>query len=465
MQVRPYRVGCANAHAYCLHWHFFQLAREKWPRSGLVVYLFAKFAAIWPEETSTLKSILAWIARREGHLVDAGFRCVQVQGSALVGQRSTSQTSETMAEYTRRRREIEPTKHRLRRVWDVVIQGNINSMEHSTKAAISALERNDTDFKHLIRRFPNNLQVIGTYTNFLRTILADEVGAGELRARYIALASNSKLITDQARELAMASFPMLPLAHPLGRRDQVPADVSCNAEFLEVDDPAKDDDELERKIVLRHQIDDLTIPAIVGIQIFRVLLLVVWVVIPAIVAFFLVLSLTERLYKPIEILGSLAQLRTCAHQVAAWTLRYIGERLGVYTVLPLNPQAPPVSLGLSWETGQQFEYVLKDTMIHARRAFGLRIYQADAPLIQQAQELFDGATVPYRNFRSSDPVIHMLTPSAALMDIVLRQDPVFYAGAGPCNLELDDAAESARELRDDRGQNQGGERQDRGVLP
>ena len=51
--------GFRGAHPICVSWQFMKMGVEKWPKEGMIWFIYAKFVAVYPEETRNL----SWIFR------------------------------------------------------------------------------------------------------------------------------------------------------------------------------------------------------------------------------------------------------------------------------------------------------------------------------------------------------------------------------------------------------------------
>jgi hypothetical protein len=70
-------------------------------------------------------------------------------------------------------RDLQTTNHKVRYIWDFILQGNIKELEAVIISAYQAIEHNEAEFLHLIGEFPNSRFVARAYCRFLRDIVAD----------------------------------------------------------------------------------------------------------------------------------------------------------------------------------------------------------------------------------------------------------------------------------------------------
>ena len=163
--------GFAELHPVCLNWSLLKMGIEKWPKNGEVWFVYAKFCAIYPEETQTL----AWIFRSviTNKVKGQAARTVKGQSLAVARQREANLSPDLKQKLNSITKHVTGAKHKLRNVWDMAIQGNISDMEVATKRAIKAIKSSDGSLLHVIRLFPNNRFVTRQYARFCKELLAD----------------------------------------------------------------------------------------------------------------------------------------------------------------------------------------------------------------------------------------------------------------------------------------------------
>jgi hypothetical protein len=132
-------------------------------------------------------------------------------------QCETTQTSGLTAKLQALSKQIQPTKHQLRHVWDIVIQGNITELESAARRAIRSVEQNDADFTDLFRRFPNNRLVAQRYTHFLKSLTNEYQLWNEMREKTQLLQRGVVVNLDETHELGLRTFRALPERAPQAR--------------------------------------------------------------------------------------------------------------------------------------------------------------------------------------------------------------------------------------------------------
>ena len=423
-------IGFTYAHPACLDVSIFIQAVERWPRDPNVWYVYAKFIAIYPEETQTL----AWIYHNIStmKLKGSAIRCIKEQSISISRQREANLSAELKNKLNVILKQIQSTKHKLRHVWDVVIQGNIGEIESATKRALSSIEKTDADFKHLFRQFPNNRFVARSYSRFLLDITADHSTANSMLEKMRLLQRGIAVNVDQTHELGMATFPKLP-DHIKRQRREVPnpsesASSSFNPDGLDMDDFVHVD--MDQLLTLRHRIDELVIPAIRGTQIIRSLVLIILFIIPCIFGIIYVMIFITDLKRPLPFIASMSMLRTYAYQLIAFSLRYIGEELGDFPVdvnAILNVSTPPENIGSSWRSYDQLRYI-SDTTSAALQEFGsFRAFEQylNNDNIMQAQSIIFDGSLPYRYYNSpTNYYENNLSIQSILTDLIIQTNSI-----------------------------------------
>jgi hypothetical protein len=314
------------------------------------------------------------------------------------------------------------TRHKLRHVWDNVIQGNIGQIEASTKRAIAAIAQGNSDITHLISQFPNNAFLMRVYARFLREIMADYAEAQQIREKLHVLMRGGLVNRDHTQEFALLTFRALPGVLRI-KRESVRAGSSENAQTgpadNELDDEVRED--MDHILTLRRRIEGLVIPAAAGVPTIRGVLFVCIFFIPAVAILVWFPIFLADLRQPVEMLSGLAVLRAYTYQIASFAVRLYGEEIDVFTQETDLPTSPPVYFGLSWDTEMQLKAVLGRTVGAVQQASVFRGFQRGSDSVNYAQRLFFGDSIAYKYYTTPDNfTLLALTPQAALMDFVVQ---------------------------------------------
>jgi hypothetical protein len=107
-------------------------------------------------------------------------------------------------------RAFQMTKHKVRYIWDFILQGNIKELEAVITSAYHAIEHNEVEFLHLIGEFPNSRFVARAYCRFLRDIVVDHGAHKQWEQNPAAVQCGQRVVPDQAQTLGLPLFPFFP---------------------------------------------------------------------------------------------------------------------------------------------------------------------------------------------------------------------------------------------------------------
>ena len=194
--------GFSVAHQVCVNWTLLRQATTIWPHRAMSWCLFAKFVAIYPEETQTL----AWIFHSLMNLNIKGrtVKNIMIQALIIARQRETNLSAELKGKLNQLSKHVSSAKHKLLHVWDMVIQGNVGEMERSTKRAFHEIEQTDAEFSHIFRQFPNNRFVTRQYARFCKEVKGDLATYTEMLEKTRFLQRGLNVCTDQAHEVMVS---------------------------------------------------------------------------------------------------------------------------------------------------------------------------------------------------------------------------------------------------------------------
>ncbi|KAK8897352.1 hypothetical protein M9Y10_015294 [Tritrichomonas musculus] len=423
--------GIKYAHPIVLDLTLFILATEKWQKNSYVYLIYAKFISIYPEEAVTLKYIYKFVKLQK--LKGSAARCIKRQTGMILNQREGGLTAELRSKINLIKKQNQLAKHKLGHVWDVVIRGNLNEIEVATKRAINSINDTNAEFKHLLHEFPNNRNVTYFYSTFLNELMADQNMSDEMHRRSRLLLPGISIVEDQTHEYGLKQFPNLPSSIKVQKDQPMMTSTVETAQLFQHDqselslkrDRQKD---LEQIAGIRQNIENLVIPSIRGTKIMRILSSLFMFIIPCIIGLILIEYYIKKLQRPMKFLASLSMLRTYAYQVIAFSLRFVGQCLGVFEEVKEHPEKPPKSFGNTWDTKEQLEYILGITT-NALQDFGsFRMFEENDRLINQAQALIFQNTVPYVYYTSPTNVTTSnISIQAAILDFTIQTKMILTA--------------------------------------
>ena len=416
-----------NSHPIVLNLKLFQLAFDKWQNDQKIWYSFAKFIAMYPEETQTL----SWIFHNVKSLKISGAygRCIKEQTSGIISQREPNLSAELKTKLNTISKELHTTKHKLRNVWDVVIQGNIGEVEISSKRALYAMKETDADFKHLLRQYPNNRFVTRAYSRFLLEIMADHAESLKMIENTHNLQRGITVNKDQTHELGLTVFKNLP-EKLKNQTDSAHTYVVSEATPSLIPENDNADDEIdvdfEQILTLRKRIEDVPIPGILFTKIIRILFILIFYFIPCIFALAYFQTVISTLVSPLQYISELSQLHSFAYQLMAFSIRFIGENASIFETEIADiykAQKEPMNFGETWNTREQLTYLSAAAAAAIQNYGTFRSYDQENENIKQAQNLIFNNTVSYKYYYGPyDYSESLLSLQSIVFDFLIQQN-------------------------------------------
>jgi hypothetical protein len=377
--------GMHHAHPTCIDWSIFKAGVERWPDHHLLWIVFARFAAIYPEEAPLLSHILFSLAAvaKHNHLV----QMVRTQASVLQMQREAQLSVELKRKNCHVLKDVAAAKRKLRNVWDLVIQGNITEMESSISMAHEAVNNLTNGYNHILSSYPNNRFVARGYVRFLQEIHADYAGASEWREKTRLLQRGVAITTDIAHKLGLEQFPELPVRSSEFRPSAPTGDQEGSLSNLQ-DDPGDDDARtLEQLAILRRSIENLRIPAVTSGILVPILLFVFGIFAPVVVIFAIVPTVERGMAESLEFSFGIARMRSFGFALPLWAHHWLGETV-VFGDAPLfevfEARHERISLGPdAYETRGQLEFFLRGSSALLESLGQFRSFYRKSPRLEK----------------------------------------------------------------------------------
>ena len=411
------KIGFENAHPLCLSWSFCKSAVDNWPKNQNIWFAFAKFAAIYPEETQKLEWIFMTV--RSSKLRGSTIQTIKEQSLTITRQRETALSSELKSKITKISKEVNSTKHKLRHVWDSVLQGNISEVEDATKRVAVAIRYNSIDFNRLLRQFPNNRFVTRPYARFLSEIVGDIVKASEISDKTSLLLRGISVNADQTHVYGTTAFPNLPQRlsnRPLTSESNM---NSTSVTEVEVEDVTANI--TDNVMLLKDIIGRVKIPAIRNSFILMSVVLFAIFIIPFVIMLVVVSNFTKFLRQPLDHMENLALIDTFATNLVAFAHRWIYKCLKVFDEISYNGREPPVSLGGFNLTSGQLHHSISQLSEKIQTINEFRNFQAHDSIVQRAQyNLFSNSINYTFYFTEVNLTYQMISAQSALVDFVMQ---------------------------------------------
>lgn len=424
--------GFYVAHPVCINWQLFQYAIGKWPQHQMAWFIYAKFVSIYPEETQTLAWIFRMIVTKKVH--GHSSKTVKEQSLSIARQREPNLSTDLKSKLNSVSKHVTSTKHKLRHVWDLAIQGNINDMEAATKRAIKEIEKSDAELLHIFRQFPNNRFVTRQYARFCHELKADRQAYMEMIEKTRLLQRGITVSKDQAHEFGLAVFSQLPDKINVTKESntfQGPGTESMTTSQMEMETEDENNQELDDSLILVERIDSLVIPSVEYTTIYRTIIFLILFVAPIIFIFVYTPMFIDTLFEPLNHMNTITMIRTFLYQLTAFS----GQRM--FEVIDALPPAAeknttwrlPSSLGYSWETRNQLVYVCSSMTTTMQNIEQFRTYKVHNKYIEQAQSYIFDSIINYSYYNGLVPTPKAITVQAALSDFILQQKTLILENA------------------------------------
>ncbi|OHS98748.1 Adenylate and Guanylate cyclase catalytic domain containing protein [Tritrichomonas foetus] len=418
--------GFYHAHPACINWSFLKLGLEKWPSHQMVWFIYAKFTAIYPEETQTLGWIYNTIINNK--VKGSSAKTVKEQSVNIGRQRESNLSNDLKVKLNTVSKHITSAKHKLRHVWDLAIQGNISDMETATKKAIEGIEQSDAEIVHIFHQFPNNRFVTRQYARFCKELKADYATYHEMVDKTHMLQRGININKDQAHEYGLSVFTNLP-DHINLRKDMTSIQSgteSISTSQMDLENDEENNQDNEDSMILIQRINSLIIPSTRYTVIIRLVLFICFFLIPVIIFIAYVNFYQISISKPISHMECLAKLRTFLFQLTAFAGQRIYEMLGFFIPAEeYNSTASlPESVGSSWKTIDQLIFVTSSLTVTMQTAESFRTYKTDNKWIKMAQNNIFRSIINFSYYEGIMPNYKNITIMTALSDFIYQQTPL-----------------------------------------
>lgn len=388
-------IGLKFAHPALADMGFLTAGTDKWAKVPRVWLFVAKFLAIYPNEASKLKMIVAGAVTHK--LKGREIKCLKFQSNMLAKRREQGLSVTLKSKFTKLNKYVSSSKHKMRRVWEVVLQANISELDLAVRKAWDSVETTESMFKQIIMQYPNNRFVYRAYARFLSELKADNTSAQNVINSLHILQSGIDVIPDEAYSLGIAAFPTLPLSVGTMLTDKLSEQSSEVVEAEPPDLGAQADD--MSSDALKRAIENVRIPAVKCAIVTRLIFMVFLMIIPAAFIAIYMNSYASENMTLIEYMYEIVCIRTLTYQLAAFAHRHYFEQMK--QLPPLNPEGdPPVSLGSTWNTAEQVEFLLTEYQLRLQAISSLKSVTISDQLVVDAKELIFGSHTPYTLFTS-----------------------------------------------------------------
>lgn len=396
--------GMSYAHTICVSWDLFNYSTERWPEESSVWTTFAKFVSIYPEETNLLSYIIRNIITRKikGPLVKETI----MQATQIQMHRENTLSTDLKKKLAHVQKEVTSTKRKLRGIWDLVIQGNINEIEHAVNNAYKSANKTSNEYIHLITLYPNNRFVARSYARYLNEIVGDAQAFLQWKDKIRTLQRGIPVNADITNQMGLHAFPLLPFATQTVVSNQTMTNESNSFSTIDIDA----DEDLAQTLsdhntLISSRINELKIPSIRHIRIISIFLFVVFMIAPTIAILVYATHFINSMTDPLDFMSYLSILRSYNFQLPLWAHHWINEHLEFPPDNKPMFEKPkfthiPTTLGSSTDTFDQLKYLLLESLTICEKIGSFRAFETSDIYMKPVHDVMFEETIPYDNYKS-----------------------------------------------------------------
>lgn len=202
------RLSFEDGYAIGHEWVLFTKLVEKYPKDLNIGIMYARYAAIYPDETPTLQiTARHLISLKHGSLEMK--HCI-FQIHSILQHRDSSMSTSIKKNLNKINQKTEKARGQIRYLWECIMRGNIEEIEGLSSHLKNLEEEIVRDYSQLCLVYPNNPYVAHAYSSFLREILNDEQRAVEMNQIYQSLRQGRRTREERCYYFAQHAFPTLP---------------------------------------------------------------------------------------------------------------------------------------------------------------------------------------------------------------------------------------------------------------
>ena len=343
-------IGFSYAHPACINWSFCQAGVEKWPDSFNVWYIFLKFVTIYPDQSFVLNSICRSIILHE--FSGTFMKNTLTEVGQILKMRENNLSPALKQRLNSINRNVNSTKHKLRNIWDFVIQGNVVEMEKAVTNTYNSMLKTNSMFNHILRQYPNNRFITRAYSRFLIEVCADTKGFAKYEADTKLLHRGLLANEDKAHELGVKSYPFIP--DSLSKEQPATNLLSATSEETNTDLGSEETISNEQTNTLENIIDNIQFPKLQRAIYARwIMYFFVWLLFMVILIVFCILG-TNQIDDPLIFIRYFGRLAEFSFTLPAFAQKYVLEKIGLIT-----PTTTPGPGGYT-NLGDQLLYLAND---------------------------------------------------------------------------------------------------------
>ncbi|OHT01170.1 hypothetical protein TRFO_32106 [Tritrichomonas foetus] len=222
------RTGFDSGHKICHTWKLFKMANDKVLRDKTYLIIFARYAAIYPDESTVLHSVNRLIRNVKRHNIEMKYLSFQITN--LLQQRERSLSKSIKKACTKIADKTDKCRNQLRMIWEAVICGVTADLENMTTNLKKNEDEITREYSQLCLVYPNNQYVASAYAAYLSDILCKDKEASTYVQIYRRLRSGARTRIERSYYFAIHHIKSLPsdIQHADMNDDSVKQPVNDN---------------------------------------------------------------------------------------------------------------------------------------------------------------------------------------------------------------------------------------------
>ncbi|OHT01531.1 Adenylate and Guanylate cyclase catalytic domain containing protein [Tritrichomonas foetus] len=438
--LRMLITGFSKAHPICVNFQVFNDATENWNTDIYVWAAYLKFLAIHAEFANQV----ALVCQRIMSLKLTGYLIKNIlhQSQALMKSRDVNLSPELKQKLAYLSKKVQATKHKMRHIWDLVIQGNLNEMDKAIESCCKSVDSCTTEYDHVVHQYSNNRFIARSYMRFCHEILANHSLTIEWYDKTRMLQRGINMQADSAHELGLEAFPLLPpVEMGIANKQNTDFESSIAIEGMDLEEEGANQSQIEQGNTLSETINKLQIPSIKIMNILRFITILVLFFVPVLFFSFYLPTVVNDLISPLEFIYTLSYLRCIGFQVAIVGHHYVLETIPEKLLDHVERDRDvPISLGSSYDPSVQLHYLLKigTNMLQTLSQFSS--FMIGEKTMDAARETIFGKNMQYIFFRSrGDRETLKTSLQVGMMDVInqlyllLELEPITKENPNPAN--------------------------------
>lgn len=201
------RYGFDNGHPLCHTWKLFELALDKYNNDYGIVLMYARYAAIYSEETTALHIVTRLLKRMKHGSIE--LKHVLFQVKSLLQHRERGLSKSLKKTLMKIQDKTEKCRGLMRYTWECVIRGNVVELENLSTQLKKNEEEILREYNQLCLVYPNNPYATSAFSAYLLDIMCNEKEANEKQKIYRLLRSGAWTRTERSYYFAIRHISTL----------------------------------------------------------------------------------------------------------------------------------------------------------------------------------------------------------------------------------------------------------------